>query len=281
MYRIIIDSCGELTEEMKKNPHISSVPLTLMVDGEEIIDDETFDQASFLSKVAKSIKGPKSACPAPGLFLEEIEKEEDHVYIVTLSAQLSGSYNSALTAQKMYEEDHPGDTSKKIHVFDSKSASIGETLIAQKIRECEDNTMSFEEVIKKVEEYITSQHTFFVLETLESFRKNGRISWQKEKIASVLNIKPVMGSTDIGGITQLAKARGMMSALDKMVDCLLTVTKNTESRIVAISHCNCLHKAEILKNKLLEKAKFKDIFILDTAGVSSLYACDGGIIMVV
>jgi len=281
MYRIIIDSCGELTEDMKKNPHICNVPLILQIDGEDIIDDESFDQASFLKKVSESAHGPKSSCPAPGLYLEQMEKEEEHIYVVTLSAQLSGSYNSAITAKRMYESEHADMGNKRIHVFDSKSASIGETLIGIKIQECEEAGMSFEEVVKTVDDYIASQHTFFVLETLETLRKAGRISWQKEMIASVLNIKPIMGSTDIGTIIQLAKARGMMNALDKMVDCLLNVTKNTEEKIVAISHCNCIEKALALEKKLLQKAKFKAIYILDTAGVSTMYACDGGIIMVV
>ena len=48
MYRIIIDSCGELTKEMKDDPHICNVPLTLRIDGEDIVDDESFDQAYFI-----------------------------------------------------------------------------------------------------------------------------------------------------------------------------------------------------------------------------------------
>ena len=280
MYRIIIDSCGELTKEMKDDPHICNVPLTLQIDGEDIVDDESFDQAYFIKKVAESVEGPKSACPAPGLYLEQMEMEEEHIYIVTLSAQLSGSYNSAMTAKNMYENDHENETGKRIHVFDSKSASIGETLIGLKIKECEEALMSFEDVVKTVDEYIASQHTIFVLESLETLRKAGRISWQKEKIASVLNIKPIMGSTDIGSIVQLSKARGMLNALDRMVECLLAVTKDTEKRIVAISHCNCFERAEALKKKLLDKARFKVVIILDTAGVSTMYANDGGLIMV-
>ena len=199
--------------------------------------------------------------------------------MVTLSAQLSGSYNSAIAAKEMYDADH-GDDGKNIHVFDSKSASIGETLIGLKIRECEEAGMSFDDVVKTVDDYIASQHTFFVLETLETFVKTGRLSRSKEMIASVLNIKPIMGSTDIGGVEQVGKARGIMNALDKMADCLISVTKNTEQKIIAISHCNCFERAENLKKKLLERAMFKAVIILDMAGVSTMYANDGGVILV-
>jgi DegV family protein with EDD domain len=278
MYKIIIDSCGELTEEMKKDGHFSNVPLELEIDGTRIVDDETFDQADFLKRVRESANGPKSSCPSPESYLKAYEGEEEHVYAVTLSAKLSGSYNSATLAKQLYGEEH--EDNKKIYVFNSRSASIGETLIGLKIREYENAGLDFDELVKKVEEYIDSQHTFFVLESLEIFRKSGRISNIKAFAANTLNIKPVMGSNDDGSVRMAAQGRGMKRALAKMVDAVLDVTKNYEDRIVAISHCNCRERAEYVK-ELIEKAvKFKKIIIVDTAGVSSMYASDGGIIIV-
>lgn len=278
MYKIIVDSCGELTEEMKADGHFVSVPLTLEIDGEDIIDNESFDQASFLQKVAKSETSPKSACPSPNAYMVEMECDAERVYAVTLSAQLSGSYNSACLAKDLYEED---DEDKLIHIFDSKSASIGETLIALKIAECENAGMSFEQVIETVDEYIAGQHTFFVLETLDTLRKAGRLSNLKAAIAGTLNIKPIMGSTDEGSIQQLAQARGMVKALDKMGQCLCDVTENASEKILAISHCNCPERAAQLKEKMLQLIDCKDVFVVDTQGVSSMYANDGGIIMVI
>ncbi len=278
MYKIIIDSCGELTQTMKEDGHFVNVPLTLEVGDTSILDDQDFDQASFLQQVADCPTAPKSACPSPNAYMVEMECEADHIYVVTLSAQLSGSYNSACLAKDLYEED---DDSKCIHVFDSKSASIGQTLIGLKIAECEKAGMSFEEVIEAVDAYIASQHTFFVLESLETLRKAGRLSNLKAALAGTLNIKPVMGSTDEGSIQQLAQARGMVKAIDKMSQCLIDVTEDAENRILAISHCNCRERALSLKQKMEKLAHFKEIFIVDTQGVSSMYAGDGGVIMVV
>ncbi len=278
MYKIIIDSCGELTQTMKEDGHFVNVPLTLEVGDTSILDDQDFDQASFLQQVADCPTAPKSACPSPNAYMVEMECEADHIYVVTLSAQLSGSYNSACLAKDLYEED---DDSKCIHVFDSKSASIGQTLIGLKIAECENAGMSFEEVIEAVDAYIASQHTFFVLESLETLRKAGRLSNLKAALAGTLNIKPVMGSTDEGSIQQLAQARGMVKAIDKMSQCLIDVTEDAENRILAISHCNCRERALSLKQKMEKLAHFKEIFIVDTQGVSSMYAGDGGVIMVV
>lgn len=277
-YRVVVDSCGELTEEMKKDGHFLSAPLTMQVDEYDFVDDETFDQADFLAKVAASPNCPKSACPSPDFYRKAFEGEEEHAYAVTLSAQLSGSYNSAQLGKSMYLEEYPN---KKIHVFNSKSASIGETLIAMKIRECENAGMSFKEVVQKVEEYIASQTTWFVLETLEALRKNGRLSNLKAAVATALKIKPVMMSTPEGSIQQLGQARGINKALVKMVDNIVEVTEHPEERILAISHCNCRDRAMMVKDALLERMKVKDAFVVDTAGISSLYASDGGIIVVV
>lgn len=278
MYQIMIDSCGELTEEMKKDSHFCNIALTLQVDGVDIIDDESFDQADFLKRVASSKQGPKSACPSPDAYIQAMAEDAEHIYIVTLSSQLSGSYNSACLARDIYLEDHDD---KQIAVIDSKSASIGETLIGLKIAECEEAGMSMEATMACVGEYIEGQHTFFVLETLETLRKAGRLSGLKAIIAGTLNIKPVMGSTEIGSIQQLGQARGMSKAMDKMVQSMLEVTKNCSDKILAISHCNCRERALQLKNKIEKLASFKRIYIVDTAGVSSMYANDGGVIMVV
>lgn len=277
-YKIVIDSCGELLEEWKEDERIESIPLTLMVGSESIIDDETFDQKDFLQKVASCPECPKSACPSPERYMRSYQCDADHVYAVTLSAELSGSYNSAVLGRNLYMEEH-GE--KKIHVFNSCSASVGETLIAMKIQECEEKGFSFEEVVEKVEKYISSQNTFFVLENLETLRKNGRLSKAKALVASALKIKPVMGSTDEGNICQLDQARGMNKALIKMVELIIKKTADSAERTLAISHCNCAARAEILKEAIQEKVKPAKIVVLETAGVSSMYANDGGVIVVV
>ena len=277
-YIVVVDSCGELTEEMKQDGHFISAPLTMQLDGHEFVDDETFDQADFLKRAADSPNCPKSACPSPEFYKEAYDCGADHVYAVTLSAELSGSYNSAQLGRQLLLEEHP---EKKIYVFNSRSASIGETLIALKIQECEEAGLSFEEVVEQVEAYIDGQVTWFVLENLDTLRKNGRLSNLKAMVASALKIKPVMGATPEGTICQLDQARGINKALIKMVQYIVEKTKDSEKKILAISHCNCYDRAMILKKALEEKMAVKRIVVLDTAGVSSMYANDGGVIVVV
>ena len=211
-YRIIIDSCGDLTPDMKADPHIVSVPLTLRVGATEIIDDESFDQKDFLARVAACEECPKSACPSPDSYLHACG-DADRAYIVTLSSELSGSYNSALLAARMFEDEHPGS---RCHVFNSRSASVGQTLIGLNIRELETMGATFDEVVAGTEAYIEQQHTYFVLDNLDTLRKNGRLSRIKAFMASALKIKPVMGSTPEGAIAQLDQTRGANKALKLM-----------------------------------------------------------------
>ena len=277
-YKVVIDSCGELLNEWKQDPRFESVALTLSVDGVNIIDDETFDQADFLKRVAECPECPKSACPSPERYMRAFDCEAEHVYAVTLSAELSGSYNSAVLGKNLLQEDHPD---RQIHIFNSKSASVGQTLIAMKIQECEEAGLPFEQVIETVDAYIEQQHTFFVLDNLETLRKNGRLSKVKALVASALKIKPVMGSTEEGAICQLDQARGMNKALVKMAQAIVEKTADSGQKTLAISHCNCHERAILLKNALEERMPIKKIVILDTAGVSSMYANDGGVIVAV
>ena len=122
-YKIVIDSCGELIERWKEDPAIERASLTLTVDEEDIVDDESFDQAYFLKRVAESPNCPKSSCPSPERYMEAYDCEADHVYAVTLSSELSGSYNSAVLGRNLLLESSP---EKKIHVFNSRSASVNQ-----------------------------------------------------------------------------------------------------------------------------------------------------------
>ena len=275
-FHIVADSCCELTADMKKRGNIEIAPLTLEVGGESILDDETFDQKYFLKRVAECPECPKSACPSPDYFRKSFLNGAERCYAVTLSAQLSGSYNSAVLGANLAQEENED---LKIHVFNSRSASIGETLIVKKIVECEEAGMSFERVVETVELYISTQHTYFVLENLETLRKNGRLSKTKALVASALKIKPVMGATPEGDILQLDQARGINKALMKMVAAIVNDAQHVENKTLAISHCNCPERAEMVKEALLERLAVQDVFVLDTQGVSSMYANDGGIII--
>lgn len=275
-YKIVLDSCGELPENLLQDKRFERVPLGLEVGDYRIMDDEEFNQAEFLKKVAQCPKCPKSSCPSPERYMESFqEPEAEHVYAVTLSSPLSGSYNSAELGKRLYHEKY-GE--KEIHVVDSHSASGGETQIALKIMDLEEEGFSFREIVKRIEEFRDNLQTYFVLDNLETLRKNGRLTGVKAFVASTLNIKPVMGANQ-GEIIQRSQTIGIKKALSKMAELVAAEVKKPEEKRLIITHCNARDRAEQVKKMILEKVSFRECIIMDTRGVSSMYANDGGVIV--
>src|SRR5690606_22186892 len=168
---------------------------------------------------------------------------------------------------------------KFIHVFDSKSASVGETLVAIKIHELIEEKLAHMEIVEKVEKYIKEMKTFFILESLDNLIKNGRISRTKGLIANVLNLKPIMGEED-GTIKLVENVRGTKKAFRRLVELIGETGEKLEEKILAISHANALERAEELKREIQKRYKFKDIILVKQAGLSTAYANEGGIILV-
>jgi len=277
-YKIVMDSSGELPEELKGQEGYAKVPLTLRIDGKEIVDDGTVDQKTLLRMIAESPVCPQTACPSPEAFREACEGGASRVYVITISAALSGCYQSAVIGTNIYEEDHPD---VKVHVFNSRSTSVGMTLILMKIRELEEKGLPFEEVVSGTEEYIRNYNTIFVLDNLETLRKNGRLSRMKAVAAALLKIKPVCYATAEGQIDQLDQARGINPAIVKMAEAVEKRTEHPENKILGISYCNCEDRAAIVRDELKSRMKVRDVIMVPTGGLSTVYSNDGGIIVVI
>ena len=278
-YQIIADSCGDFTEQMKQNPIFKTVPLTLEIGSYSILDDENFNQLDFINRVNASSIGPKTACPSPEAFQKAIEESDaDEIYVVTLSASLSGTFQSASIGLSLYEEN--GGT-KKVHIFNSKSASAGECKLCLDIQELKDAGKSFEEVVEEVEMACDDLKTLFVLESLDTLRKNGRLSGIKSLLAGALNIKPIMGAVD-GSIVQLGQQRGMQKALRKMMELAIERAGGVEAvktKRLVITHVTAPERAEQLKADFEKLAEFKEIVLTNAMGVATIYANDKGIIL--
>lgn len=274
-YKIVVDSCCELPTEFLEDPRFERVPLGIEVGEYRILDDETFSQKEFLQKIAEYPGCPKSSCPSPERFMEAYHVDAENIYVVTLSSHLSGSYNSAQLGRNLYLEKY-GE--KNIYVVDSESASCGETQIAMKLMELEESGLPFEEVVKRIEAFRDELNTYFVLDNLETLRKNGRLTGVKALVASTLNIKPVMGA-DKGVIIQKSQTIGIKKGLAKMASMVAEEVQNAQDKVLMISHCNCPDRAESVKQMILEKVSFRKAVILETRGISSMYANDGGVIV--
>ena len=274
-FKIVVDSCCDLTGQMLKDPRFIKVPLTIRSNGSSFIDNETFDQADLLWAMKQSEEAPSTACPSPQSYLDAYQgPEEEDVYVVTLSALLSGSHNSAEQARMLMEEDHPN---KNVYVFNSCSASSGEVLVALKVRELAESGAPFKHVVREVEQFIYQMQTMFVLETLENLRKNGRLTRLQSVVTGALKIKLLMAATPEGEICKLGQTLSMKQALSKMVEHMANDPAHA-GRTLAICHCNCLDRAFQVKAMAEQRCKFAHILILEAGGITSVYANDGGIV---
>lgn len=273
--KIIADSSCDLNENIKKEVDIDIAPLTMHLKDREYVDDNNLDVKEYIRNMGNCEVAPKTSCPSPKEYMKKYEGEES-VFVVTLSSKLSGSYNSAVLAKSLFLEEIGA---KFIHVFDSLSASVAETLIALKINELSKMNLKEFEIVEKVNGYISEMKTFFLLESLDHLAKAGRLSPVIAKVANMFSIKPIMGATKEGTIKLVEKTRGDKKAFRRFVEIVGEEGVNLEEKILGIAHCNCLDKALEFKKEVLKRYKFKDILVVEMAGLSSTYADDGGIVI--
>ncbi|MBU5439969.1 DegV family protein [Tissierella sp. MSJ-40] len=274
-FRIVADSSCDLNDDLRKKVDIGIVPLKLDVDDKTFVDDSKLNVKDLLTAMKNSLNPIKTSSPSPGDFITEYEKAKN-VFVVTLSSALSSTYSNAILAKNIVLEQN---SNKFIHVFDSLSASIGETLISLKIFDMIQKSYSKFDIVEKVEQYIKEMKTYFVLESLDNLIKAGRISKVKGLLANALSIKPIMGSDGEGAIKLVEKVRGSKRAYKKLVDVIGEEEQKFEDKILGIAHCNALGKAEELKRDIEDKYNFKEIIIVEMAGLSTVYANDGGIVI--
>lgn len=271
---LITDSACELSESMQKATDRILIPFSINIGDKSYVDDGSIDLAE-LRRAMKEYNGvPKTAAPSPYDFLKAFEKGAES-FAVTISSNLSATYSNAMLAKKMAEEKG----NKLIHVFDSKSAVCGETIIVHKIKEFLDLGLQFNEIVEKVEAFIETRRTIFVLESLDNLMKNGRMSKLAGFFANVLSIKPVLEADNNGEIRLVEKTRGLKKAHSKLVELIGKDKELLKERLLVITHCNAAKAAEDIRDEIISLYNPKEVQILETGGLSTIYADNGGIVI--
>jgi len=274
-FKIIVDSCCDLTAAQLLQGPFLRAPLTISIAGEDIVDDDTFDQAHLILLMRESDLPPKTACPSPAQYLDAFERAgTDDIYVVTLSALLSGSHNAAVQAQAIWLEDHPD---AHVHVFNSCSAAAGEVNVAMKLWETAGAGKDFQTVVSETSQYIASMNTYFVLENLDHLRKNGRLTGALSLVTEALRIKLLMGSTPEGQIRKVGQALSVKQALSRMVN-LMAADPGHVGKRLAIVHCNNLDRALYVRDLVVKTCQFGEILLSEARGVTTVYANDGGVV---
>lgn len=277
-YKLISDSCCDLTLEQKKSGKYITVPLTIRVDDYCIQDDENFDRSDLIKRMSECSVGVTTACPSPDDFMKVYEADAEVLYVVTMSEHVSGTYQSAELAKKLYFEENP-DSNKVIYVISSHSASAGQNRFLMKLEELCESGMSHEQVYENILSFRDKLKTYFVLESLENLRKNGRLGNIAAFLITKLNIKPIMSALD-GKVVKLDQSRGMNKALAKMVEhAVKDAGIKIKEKIVVITEVNNIARGEYVAGLFKQFGDFKDIIVTKAAGVSTVYAENNGIVV--
>ncbi len=272
--KIIADSGTDVNDRILNSDLIDFAPFNLEIDGEHFIDTLDLDKEAYLKKVEASKKTPSTAAPSPEYFYN-VFKEVDEAFAVTISAKLSGSYNSAMSAKNMVLEDFK---EKAVHIFDSKSASAGETLITLKLKEFIESGLEFDAIVEKTTHFIDNMKTYFFLQNFDNLVKTGRTNQYIATIAKLLNIS-IIGTANDGEIELVEKVRGQKKAIAKLSKLVTDSKVDFSEKTLSISHVDALETAQELKALVENAVNFKDIVIQETSGLCTNYASRSGLVI--
>lgn len=271
-FNLIVDSCCDMPMEMQKEHNVSVAPLSVTIDEDLYMDDEHLNMDDFIKNML-ACKKLTSGSPSPASYLNNMKKDAVN-FIVTLSSKLSGSFSSAIAAKNLIKEELCD-----VHVFDSKSASAGELLIALKVKELISAGLQKSEIISTINNFINELKTYYVTQDLSNFIKSGRLSNLKGKILTVLGVRPILGSDGNGDIALYSHARGEKQTLAKFIELIKSSGKITNGADIIITHCNNSDLAFKLREMIEETFHFKKVIVAQTRGISSMYVNNKGVIM--
>lgn len=269
--KIVADSSANLME--LKSVAFEAAPLKIITAQREFVDDRNLDLNEMIG-FFKSYKGrSQSSCPNPEDWLTTFGDAED-IFCVAITSGLSGSYNAACIAKEMYEAEHPG---RRVFVIDSLSAGPELTLIVEKLEELIGDGKTYEEICAYMPEYQKKTGLLFMLESLNNFAANGRVSPAVAKIAGVLGIRIVGKASDVGTLEPTDKCRGEAKSLNAILRHLKESGLKTGK--VLLAHCQNESAANTLKNMIETDLPGVTVKIGINLGLCSFYAEKGGLLV--
>ena len=269
--KIVTDSSCDIWE--LNGVDFAVAPMTISTDNKHYVDNQELDVRLMSEDLAKYKGVSHTACPSVGSWLDCYEGS-DEVFVVTLTGAMSGTYNSAMTAKGIYEEENEN---VKIHVFDSLSTGPEMRLLIEKLKEMIEEDLTFEEIVEKGQDYLNHTRLFFALKTLHNFAMNGRVSKAVASAIGVLNISIFATASEEGTIQQISKCRGEKKVVKSMIEHLENAGYHGGK--VRISHADNLKLAHNVRDKILELYPHADIIVYPMGGLCTYYAEIGGLLV--
>ncbi|MEE0042746.1 DegV family protein [Catenibacterium sp.] len=269
--KIVADSSCDMWE--LNGVDFAVAPMTISTDNKHYVDNQKLDVRLMSEDLAKYKGISHTACPSVGSWLDCYEGY-DEVFVVTLTGSMSGTYNSAMTAKGIYEEENEN---VKVHVFDSLSTGPEMRLLIEKLKEMIEEDLPFEEIVEKGQDYLNHTRLFFALKSLHNFAMNGRVSKAVASAIGVLNISIFATASEEGTIQQISKCRGEKKVVKSMIEHLENAGYHGGK--VRISHADNLKLAHNVRDKILELYPHADIIVYPMGGLCTYYAEIGGLLV--
>lgn len=269
--KIVADSSCDIWE--LNGVDFAVAPITISTDNKHYVDNQELDVHLMSEELAKYKGVSHTACPSVGSWLDCYEGY-DEVFVVTLTGAMSGTYNSAMTAKGIYEEENEN---VKVHVFDSLSTGPEMRLLIEKLKEMIEEDLPFEEIVEKGQDYLNHSRLFFALKSLHNFAMNGRVSKTVASAIGVLNISIFATASEKGTIQQISKCRGEKKVVKSMIEHLEDAGYHGGK--VRISHADNLKLAHNVRDKILELYPNADIIVYPMGGLCTYYAEKGGLLV--
>lgn len=269
--KIVADSSCDIWE--LNGVDFAVAPITISTDNKHYVDNQELDVHLMSEELAKYKGVSHTACPSVGSWLDCYEGY-DEVFVVTLTGAMSGTYNSAMTAKGIYEEENEN---VKVHVFDSLSTGPEMRLLIEKLKEMIEEDLTFEEIVEKGQDYLNHTRLFFALKSLHNFAMNGRVSKTVASAIGVLNISIFATASEKGTIQQISKCRGEKKVVKSMIEHLEDAGYHGGK--VRISHADNLKLAHNVRDKILELYPNADIIVYPMGGLCTYYAEIGGLLV--
>lgn len=269
--KIVADSSCDMWE--LNGVDFAVAPMTISTDNKHYVDNQELDVHLMSEELAKYKGVSHTACPSVGSWLDCYEGF-DEVFVITLTGAMSGTYNSAMTAKGIYEEENEN---VKVHVFDSLSTGPEMRLLIEKLKEMIDEDLPFEEIVEKGQDYLNHSRLFFALKSLHNFAMNGRVSKAVASAIGVLNISIFATASEEGTIQQISKCRGEKKVVKSMIEHLENAGYHGGK--VRISHADNLKLAHNVRDKILELYPNADIIVYPMGGLCTYYAEIGGLLV--
>lgn len=269
--KIVADSSCDMWE--LNDVDFAVAPLTISTDNKHYVDNQELDVHLMSEDLAKYKGVSHTACPSAGAWLDCYEGY-DEVFVVTLTGAMSGTYNSAMAAKGIYEEENDN---VKVHVFDSLSTGPEMRLLIEKLKEMIEEDLPFEEIVEKGQDYLNHTRLFFALKSLHNFAMNGRVSKTVASAIGVLNISIFATASEEGTIQQISKCRGEKKVVKSMIEHLENAGYHGGK--IRISHADNLKLAHSVRDKILELYPHADIIVYPMGGLCTYYAEIGGLLV--